>query len=111
MKNNIYIHKVLTYEWAGTSGMYPRMAREAEEEGFTELANKFRMIAEIERHHEERFRALLKNLTEDEVFKKNEEVVWKCINCGHFHVGENAPESCPVCNHPQAYFEVHKVNY
>lgn len=91
--------------------MYPRMAREAEEEGFTELAEQFRKVAEIERHHEERYRALLKNLTEGEVFKKNEEKVWECRNCGHLHTGENAPEVCPVCFHPQAYFEVHQENY
>ena len=91
--------------------MYPRMAREAEEEGFTELAAKFRMIAEIEKHHEERYRALLKNLLENEVFEKSEKKVWECRNCGHFHMGEKAPEVCPVCNHPQAYFEVHLENY
>ena len=102
---------MLIYEWAGTSGMYPRMAREAEEEGFTELAEMFRKVAEIERHHEERFLALLKNIEEGTVFKKNEETVWKCINCGHIHTGENAPEVCPVCAHPQSYFEVHKENY
>ena len=91
--------------------MYPRMAREAEEEGFTELAEKFRKVAEIEKHHEERYRALLKNLIEGEVFKKSEEKVWECRNCGHLHTGENAPEVCPVCYHPQAYFEVHAENY
>lgn len=105
------VHKALFYEWAGTSGMYPRMAREAEEEGFTELAEQFRKVAEIERHHEERYRALLKNITENEVFKKSEEKVWECRNCGHLHTGENAPEVCPVCYHPQAYFEVHNENY
>ena len=87
------------------------MAREAEEEGFTELAEKFRKVAEIEKHHEERYRALLKNLIEGEVFKKNEEKVWECRNCGHLHTGENAPEVCPVCYHSQAYFEVHAENY
>lgn len=91
--------------------MYPRMAREAEEEGFKELAAQFRMIAEIEKHHEERYRALLKNLEEGEVFKKNDKVIWECRNCGHLHVGTKAPEMCPVCNHPKAYFEVHLENY
>ena len=99
------------YEWAGTSGMYPRMAKEAEEEGFKELAAKFRMVAEIEKHHEERFRALLKNLEESEVFQKGEKTIWECRNCGHIHIGNKAPEMCPTCNHPQAYFEVHKENY
>lgn len=91
--------------------MYPRMAREAEEEGFKELAAQFRMIAEIEKHHEERYRALLKNLEEGKVFKKNDKVIWECRNCGHLHVGDKAPEMCPVCNHPQAHFEVHAENY
>jgi len=99
------------YEWEGTSGMYPRMAREAEEEGFTELAKKFRMVAEIERHHEERFRALIKNLENNEVFAKAETMVWECKNCGHLHTGTDAPKVCPVCNHPQAYFEVKAENY
>ena len=106
-----YIQRVSVYEWTGTSGMYPRMAREAEEEGFTALAAQFRMVAEIEKHHEERYRALLKNLEENEVFKKGEETVWVCRNCGHLHSGKNAPELCPVCKHPQAYFEVNKENY
>lgn len=91
--------------------MYPRMAREAEEEGFTELAAQFRMIAEIEKHHEERYLALLSNLKEGKVFKKGDAVVWECRNCGHLHVGDTAPEMCPVCNHPQAHFEVHAENY
>ena len=91
--------------------MYPTFAREAEEEGFTELAEQFRKIAEIERHHEERYRALLKNLENDEVFKKSDEMVWECRNCGHHHTGTEAPEVCPVCNHPQAYFEVKAENY
>lgn len=91
--------------------MYPTFAREAEEEGFTELAKLFRMVAEIERHHEERYRALLKNLENDEVFKKGEEQVWECSNCGHLHIGTDAPKVCPVCKHPQAYFEVKAENY
>ena len=99
------------YEWEGTSGMYPTFAREAEEEGFTELAAKFRMVAEIERHHEERYRALIKNLENGEVFKKSEVQTWECKNCGHLHIGTDAPKVCPVCNHPQAYFEVKAENY
>ena len=91
--------------------MYPRFAREAEEEGFTELAAKFRMVAEIERHHEERYRALIKNLENNEVFAKAETMVWECKNCGHLHTGTDAPKVCPVCNHPQAYFEVKAENY
>ena len=106
-----YIQEVPLYEWAGTSGMYPTFAREAEEEGFTELAEQFRKIAEIERHHEERYRALLKNLENNEVFKKSEDQVWECRNCGHHHIGKEAPGVCPVCNHPQAYFEVKAENY
>ena len=102
---------MLVYEWESTSGMYPTFAREAEEEGFTELARLFRMVAEIERHHEERFRALIKNLENDEVFKKSETMVWECKNCGHLHSGTEAPNVCPVCNHPQAYFEVMAENY
>lgn len=99
------------YEWEGTSGMYPTFAREAEEEGFIELAKKFRMVAEIERHHEERYRALIKNLENNEVFAKAETMVWECKNCGHLHSGTDAPKVCPVCNHPQAYFEVKAENY
>ena len=91
--------------------MYPRMAREAEEEGFTELAAKFRMVADIERTHEERYRALLKNVETQKVFEKCGIQVWECRNCGHLHSGEVAPTVCPVCNHPQSYFEIHKENY
>ena len=91
--------------------MYPSFAATAEEEGFPELAKKFRMVAEIEKHHEERYRALLKNLEDEEVFKKNEVKVWECINCGHHFVGDEAPKVCPVCAHPQAYFELFKANY
>jgi rubrerythrin len=91
--------------------MYPTFAREAEEEGFTEIARLFRMVADIERHHEERYRALIKNLANSEVFKKGEEKVWECRNCGHLHFGTEAPKVCPVCSHPQAYFEVKAENY
>lgn len=95
----------------GTSGMYPRFAKIAEEEGFLELAAKFRMVAEIERHHEERYRALLKNLENDEVFKRSEVKVWECRNCGHIVEGTHAPDMCPVCAHPKAYFEIREKNY
>lgn len=107
----MYIQEVLAYEWAGTLGMYPRMAKEAEEEGFLELAKQFRMVAEIERMHEERYRALLNNIEIQEVFKKAEETMWECRNCGHLHIGTEAPDVCPVCKHPQSYFEVRKENY
>ena len=89
------------FEW---TDMYERMAREAEEEGFTELAA-------IEKMHEERYRALLQNVETAQVFEKSEVKVWECRNCGHIVVGTRAPEVCPVCNHPQAYFEVHETNY
>ncbi|MDO4973719.1 MAG: rubrerythrin family protein [Eubacteriales bacterium] len=96
------------FEW---TDMYERMAKEAEEEGFPELAAKFRGVAAIEKAHEERYRALLKNVETAQVFEKSEVKVWECRNCGHIVVGTKAPEVCPVCNHPQAYFEVHEANY
>ncbi|MBR4661169.1 MAG: rubrerythrin family protein [Clostridia bacterium] len=96
------------YEW---TDMYETFAKEAEEEGFTELAAKFRGVAAIERHHEERYRALLRNVEAQEVFAKSEVKVWECRNCGHIVVGTSAPEICPVCAHPQAYFEVNAENY
>ena len=95
-------------EW---TDMYDRMAREAEEEGFTELAAQFRGVAAIEKTHEERYRALLRNVEMQEVFKKSEVQVWECRNCGHIVVGIQAPELCPVCKHPQAYFEIREQNY
>ena len=95
-------------EW---TDMYERMAKDAEEEGFTELAAQFRGVAAIEKLHEERYRALLKNVEAMEVFKKSGVTMWECRNCGHVVVGLEAPEVCPVCNHPQAYFEVRKENY
>ena len=91
------------YEW---TSMYKEFAEEAKEEGFTTIAKLFEMVAAIEKHHEERYLELLKNLDENEVFKKDGKVFWKCRNCGHIHEGEKAPEICPVCDHPQAYFEV-----
>mgnify|MGYP002512470672 CR=1 FL=1 len=96
------------YEW---TDMYEGFAKTAEEEGFPELAAKFRMVAEIEKHHEERYRALLKNVKMQEVFQKSEVKVWECRNCGHIIVGTSAPEICPVCAHPQAYFQVKPENY
>lgn len=96
------------YEW---TDMYEGFAKTAEEEGFLELAAKFRGVAAIEKHHEERYRALLKNVEMQEVFKKSEVKVWECRNCGHIVIGTEAPEICPVCAHPQAYFEVHADNY
>lgn len=88
-----------------------RVCKTAEEEGFPELAAKFRMVGEVEKHHEERYRALLKNLETAHVFEKSEVKVWECRNCGHICVGVKAPEVCPVCDHPQSYFEVHAENY
>ena len=96
------------YEW---TDMYDGSAKTAEAEGFPELAEKFRMVAAIEKAHEERYRALLHNVEAQEVFAKSEVKVWECRNCGHIVVGEKAPEVCPVCAHPQAYFEVHAENY
>ena len=91
--------------------MYAGFAKTAEEEGFPELAARFRLIGEIERHHEERYRALLHNVEMTEVFAKSEVKVWECRNCGHIVVGEKAPEVCPACGHPQSYFEVRAENY
>lgn len=96
------------YEW---TDMYAEFAKTAEEEGFTELAHKFRMVAEIEKTHEERYRALLHNVETAQVFEKSEVKVWECRNCGHIIVGTKAPEVCPVCKHPKSYFEVHCENY
>ncbi len=96
------------YEW---TDMYAGFAETAEKEGFPELARKFRLVAAIEKHHEERYRALLKNIENAEVFAKSEVKVWECRNCGHIVVGTNAPEVCPTCAHPQAYFEVYADNY
>ena len=96
------------YEW---TDMYDGFAKTAEEEGFHELAEKFRMVGEIEKHHEERYRALLKNVETAAVFAKSEVKVWECRNCGHIVVGTSAPEICPVCAHPQSYFEIHAENY
>ncbi len=96
------------YEW---TDMYEGFAVTAEQEGFPELAAKFRMVAAIEKHHEERYRALLRNVEMQEVFAKNEVKIWECRNCGHIVVGMKAPEVCPVCAHPQSYFEINAENY
>lgn len=96
------------YEW---TDMYDEFAKTAEAEGFPELAAKFRLVGEIERHHEERYRKLLQNVETAQVFEKSEIKVWECRNCGHIVVGKQAPEVCPTCNHPQSYFEVREENY
>ena len=96
------------YEW---TDMYDTFAKEAEEEGFTAIAAKFRLVAKIEKSHEERYLALLNNVEMQKVFEKAEETMWECRNCGHLVIGKKAPQICPVCAHPQAYFEVRKENY
>ena len=96
------------YEW---TDMYEDCAKTADEEGFHELAAKFRLVAKIEKHHEERYRALWKNIENNEVFEKSSVKVWECRNCGHIVIGEKAPEICPTCNHPQSYFEINAENY
>ena len=96
------------YEW---TDMYETFAKEAEEEGFTEIAEKFRGVAAIEKHHEERYRKLLKNIEDELVFSKDGDRVWICRNCGHVVIGKKAPEVCPVCAHPQSYFEIKADNY
>lgn len=96
------------YEW---TEMYKGFAEEAKQEGFGDIARLFSMVAEIEKHHEERYLALLKNIEEKKIFNKNEEKTWVCRNCGFIYVGENAPEKCPVCAHPKAYFEVEAKNW
>ena len=96
------------YEW---TDMYDRMAKEAEEEGFTEIAWKFRAVGAIEKHHEERYRKLLKNIEDAIVFSRDGDCIWICRNCGHIVVGPKAPKICPVCNHPQSFFELKAENY
>ena len=96
------------YEW---TDMYAGFAETAEKEGFPELAEKFRLVAAVEKHHEERYRTLLSNIEIKQVFEKSEVKVWECRNCGHIIVGTKAPEVCPVCDHPMAYFELHAENY
>ena len=96
------------FEW---TDMYERFAKDAEEEGFTRLAFQFRAVAKIEKAHEERYLALLNNVEMQKVFEKSEETMWECRNCGHLVIGKKAPQVCPVCAHPQSYFEVRKENY
>ena len=96
------------YEW---TDMYESFAKDAEEEGFTALAARFRLVAAIEKHHEERYRALLHNVEAQEVFEKSEVKVWECRNCGHIIVGTKAPQTCPTCLHPQSFFEINSENY
>lgn len=96
------------FEW---TDMYARMAKEAREEGFDDIADTMEGVLAIEKAHEQRYLALLNNIEEGRVFDKSEETIWECLNCGHIHVGTSAPEVCPVCDHPQAYFEVRKENY
>ena len=96
------------YEW---TDMYDEFARVAEEEGFKAIAAKFRAVGEIEKHHEERYRKLLKNIEDKVVFSKDEDAIWICRNCGHIVVGKQAPQACPVCAHPQSYFDLRNENY
>ncbi len=96
------------FEW---TDMYKRMAQEAREEGFDEIADKFEGVAAIEKEHEERYRKLLDNIKKERVFSKDNDVIWQCSNCGHIVIGKKAPEECPVCNHAQAYFQVKAENY
>lgn len=96
------------YEW---TDMYDTFAKEAEEEGFLEIAERFRLVAQVEKSHEERYRALLSNVEMQKVFEKSEETIWECRNCGHLVIGKKAPEICPVCEHPKAFFQVKKQNY
>lgn len=96
------------YEW---TDMYERMAKEADEEGFDEIARKFRGVLAIEKTHEERYRKLLKNIEDEVVFSRDGDCIWQCRNCGHIVIGKKAPKLCPVCNHPQAFFELRATNY
>ena len=96
------------YEW---TDMYKKFAEVAEEEGFSDIAESMRLVANVEKEHEARFNALLKNVLENKVFEKNNSVVWVCRNCGHVHVGNSAPDECPTCKHAQAYFELKADNY
>ena len=96
------------YEW---TDMYAGFAKEAEEEGFTKIAALFRMVAAIEKEHEERYRKLLANVNDEVVFSKDHDVIWQCSNCGHLMIGKKAPQMCPVCAHPQAYFQIKAENY
>lgn len=96
------------YEW---TDMYAQFAKEAREEGFIDIAEKFEMVGAIEKEHEERYRKLLKNIEDQVVFSREGDCVWQCSNCGHIVIGKKAPEECPVCNHPQSYFQIRPENY
>jgi len=96
------------FEW---TEMYAEFAKEAKEEGFDDIAYLFEEVAKIEKEHEDRYKALLANIEEEKVFKKEEEVIWQCANCGHIHIGKEAPDVCPVCDHPQSYFLIRATNY
>ena len=96
------------FEW---TDMYARMAQEAREEGFEEIAEKFEQVGAIEKHHEERYRKLLKNIEDAIVFSRDGDVIWQCANCGHIVIGKKAPDVCPVCDHPQSYFQIKAENY
>ena len=96
------------FEW---TDMYARMAKEARDEGFDEIADKFEMVAAIEKHHEERYKKLLSNINDKKVFSKDGDAIWQCANCGHIVIGKDAPDICPVCDHPQSYFQVLAENY
>ena len=96
------------YEW---TDMYAGFAREAHEEGFERIARLFEGVAAVEKEHEERYRTLMANISDGKVFKRDEVVIWKCLNCGHIHIAQKAPEACPVCAHPKAYFELRAQNY
>ena len=96
------------FEW---TDMYAQFAREAREEGFEDIAKQFEGVAAIEKEHEERYRRLLKNIEDGIVFSRDGDMIWQCSNCGHIHIGKQAPEVCPVCNHPQSYFQIKAENY
>jgi len=96
------------FEW---TEMYAEFAKEAKEDGFDDIAYLFEEVAKIEKEHEDRYKALLANIEEEKVFKKEEEVIWQCANCGHIHIGKEAPDVCPVCDHPQSYFLIRATNY
>lgn len=96
------------YEW---TDMYATFAKEARAEGFDDIADLFEGVAVIEHGHEERYRKLISNIESDLVFSKDDEVIWQCSNCGHIHIGTNAPDECPICKHPQAYFQLQVINY
>ena len=108
MTNLKHVAEGENYEW---TDMYDRMAKEAEEEGFKEIAAKMRGVAAIEKHHEERYLKLLKNIEDGVVFSRDGDTIWQCRNCGHIVIGKNAPKLCAVCNHPQSFFQVEALNY